>query len=70
MKLFVAGRYNKYSRRLPQTPWILGGGRMAELSVDELITMHLRYLFQADSTHILLLLSLSLSFSVCCTDAD
>ncbi len=35
--VFVAGRYNKYSRKLPQTPWILDGVRKAETSVQELI---------------------------------
>lgn len=35
--VFVAGRYNKFSRTLPQTPWILDGERKAESSVQELI---------------------------------
>ena len=35
--LFVGGRYNKYSRTLPQTPWILDGVRKVESSVEELI---------------------------------
>lgn len=35
--IFVAGRYNKYSRSLSQTPWIIDGRRMMESSVEELI---------------------------------
>ena len=34
---YVAGRYNKYSRELPQTPWLLDGKRVMESSVEELI---------------------------------
>lgn len=36
--VFMAGRYNKYSRELPQTPWLVDGVRKAESSVQELIT--------------------------------
>lgn len=36
--VFVAGRYNKFSRKLSQTPWILGGVRMSEESVQEIIS--------------------------------
>lgn len=35
--LFIAGRYNKYSRKLCQTPWIINGERTMESSVQELI---------------------------------
>ncbi|KAJ4945859.1 hypothetical protein JOQ06_023537, partial [Pogonophryne albipinna] len=41
--VFVAGRYNKfwrynkYSRSLPQTPWVIDGERRMESSVEELI---------------------------------
>lgn len=35
--VFVAGRYNKFSRDLSQSPWILGGKRMTEGSVQEII---------------------------------
>lgn len=35
--VFVAGRYNKYSRKLPQTPWLVDGVRKADSSVQELI---------------------------------
>ena len=34
--LYIGGRYNKYSRFLPQTPWIIDGVRKAESSVQEL----------------------------------
>ena len=35
--LLLAGRYNKFSRRLPQTPWLLDGERRLDSSVEELI---------------------------------
>ena len=35
--VFVAGRYNKFSRNLSQSPWILNGKRMTEGSVQEII---------------------------------
>lgn len=35
--VFVAGRYNKFSRELSQSPWILNGKRMTEGSVQEFI---------------------------------
>ncbi|XP_046370140.2 tRNA pseudouridine synthase Pus10-like [Haliotis rufescens] len=35
--VFIAGRYNKYSRHLSQTPWIVDGGRKSETSVQELL---------------------------------
>lgn len=35
--VFVAGRYNKFSRTLSQSPWILNGKRISEGSVQELI---------------------------------
>jgi len=44
---FVAGRYNKFSRELPQTPWILDGKRIFEHSVEELISSKLK-----DNMHI------------------
>ncbi|KAJ7341302.1 hypothetical protein JRQ81_005241 [Phrynocephalus forsythii] len=47
--IFVAGRYNKYSRTLPQTPWIIDGERKMESSVEELISEHLMDAFKADS---------------------
>uniref|UniRef100_A0A8C4KWR9 tRNA pseudouridine synthase Pus10 n=1 Tax=Equus asinus asinus TaxID=83772 RepID=A0A8C4KWR9_EQUAS len=47
--VFVAGRYNKYSRNLPQTPWIIDGERKLESSVEELISDHLLTTFKAES---------------------
>uniref|UniRef100_A0A8C6VCL1 tRNA pseudouridine synthase Pus10 n=1 Tax=Naja naja TaxID=35670 RepID=A0A8C6VCL1_NAJNA len=47
--IFVAGRYNKYSRTLPQTPWIIDGERKMESSVEELILEHLMAAFKADN---------------------
>ncbi|XP_040589100.1 tRNA pseudouridine synthase Pus10 isoform X2 [Mesocricetus auratus] len=47
--VFVAGRYNKYSRNLPQTPWIIDGERKMESSVEELISDHLLAAFKAES---------------------
>ncbi|XP_029449571.1 putative tRNA pseudouridine synthase Pus10 isoform X2 [Rhinatrema bivittatum] len=47
--VFVAGRYNKYSRNLPQTPWVIDGERKMESSVEELISQHLIDVFKADS---------------------
>ena len=39
---FIAGRYNKYSRELPQTPWILDGKRIFETSVEDLISSKIK----------------------------
>ena len=44
-----SGRYNKYSRNLPQTPWIIDGERKLESSVEELISDHLLAVFKAES---------------------
>ncbi|XP_053191125.1 LOW QUALITY PROTEIN: putative tRNA pseudouridine synthase Pus10 [Scomber japonicus] len=37
VSVFVAGRYNKFCRSLPQTPWVIDGERRMESSVEELI---------------------------------
>ncbi|XP_061130210.1 putative tRNA pseudouridine synthase Pus10 isoform X1 [Syngnathus typhle] len=37
VSVFVAGRYNKFCRSLPQTPWLIDGQRRMESSVEELI---------------------------------
>lgn len=34
---FLAGRYEKFSRKLSQTPWVVNGKRLAEESVEEII---------------------------------
>ncbi|MBN3304819.1 PUS10 synthase, partial [Amia calva] len=46
--IFVAGRYNKYCRTLPQTPWVIDGERKMESSVEELISEHLLANFRAE----------------------
>uniref|UniRef100_A0A182N9Q7 tRNA pseudouridine(55) synthase n=1 Tax=Anopheles dirus TaxID=7168 RepID=A0A182N9Q7_9DIPT len=37
--IFIAGRYNKFSRTLSQTPWMIDGKRMMEGSVQETIAL-------------------------------
>uniref|UniRef100_H3CCH7 tRNA pseudouridine synthase Pus10 n=1 Tax=Tetraodon nigroviridis TaxID=99883 RepID=H3CCH7_TETNG len=46
--LFIAGRYNKFSRNLPQTPWLIGGERRMESSVEELIAAPILATFRTD----------------------
>ena len=48
--IFMAGRYNKFSRELPQTPWIVDGNRIMETSVEELITEPLKQIIKIDGT--------------------
>ncbi|RZF34963.1 hypothetical protein LSTR_LSTR010055 [Laodelphax striatellus] len=36
--IYLAGRYNKLSRELPQTPWLIDGERRMEDSVEEIIS--------------------------------
>jgi tRNA pseudouridine synthase 10 len=45
--VFVAGRYNKYSRTLPQTPWVIDGVRKVDTSVQELICPQILQAFRA-----------------------
>lgn len=45
--VFVAGRYNKYSRKLPQTLWMVDGIRKADTSVQELICPLIVEVFRA-----------------------
>ncbi|KAM9315070.1 tRNA pseudouridine synthase Pus10 isoform 1-T3 [Pholidichthys leucotaenia] len=45
--VFVAGRYNKFCRTLPQTPWVIDGERRMESSVEELITAPVLSAFRA-----------------------
>lgn len=47
MSVFVAGRYNKFCRTLPQTPWLIDGERRMESSVEELIAAPLLSSFRA-----------------------
>ncbi|XP_056136959.1 putative tRNA pseudouridine synthase Pus10 [Lampris incognitus] len=46
--VFVAGRYNKFCRSLPQTPWVIDGERRMESSVEELIGTPLLSAFRAN----------------------
>ncbi|XP_056267030.1 tRNA pseudouridine synthase Pus10-like [Pseudoliparis swirei] len=48
LAIFVAGRYNKFSRSLPQTPWVIDGERRMESSVEELIAAPVLSSFRAD----------------------
>ncbi|XP_075871759.1 tRNA pseudouridine synthase Pus10 [Nelusetta ayraudi] len=48
VSVFVAGRYNKFCRSLPQTPWLINGERMMESSVEELIAANILSSFRAD----------------------
>uniref|UniRef100_A0A3Q3X8X6 tRNA pseudouridine synthase Pus10 n=1 Tax=Mola mola TaxID=94237 RepID=A0A3Q3X8X6_MOLML len=45
--VFVAGRYNKFCRSLPQTPWLIDGERRMESSVEELIAAPVLSSFRA-----------------------
>lgn len=47
--MFVGGRYNKFSRTLSQTPWIIDGHRKSESSVEEMICDKMTFLLRADS---------------------
>lgn len=46
--VFLAGRYNKYSRHLSQSPWLVGEQRMTESSVQELISEEIKKIFRPD----------------------
>ena len=45
--IYIAGRYNKYSRRLSQTPWLIDGVRKSELSIEEHVCRPLMDLVKA-----------------------
>ena len=34
--VYIEGRYCKYDRKLPQTPWLINGVRMRETSIEEI----------------------------------
>lgn len=44
--VFLAGRYNKFTRDLSQTPWILGGKRLMEDSVQEIMVRQIASYFK------------------------
>ena len=35
--IFIGGRYNKYSRELSQTPWVVDGKKKTQLSIQEIV---------------------------------
>ena len=47
--LYLAGRYNKYSRTLSQSPWIIDGVKKASTSVQEIIHSHVTVAFRPDT---------------------
>lgn len=50
--VFVAGRYNKFSRQLSQSPWVIGGKRMSQESVQEFIVGVVAPHFKAAEAHV------------------
>ncbi|KAM3175614.1 hypothetical protein ACTXT7_008163 [Hymenolepis weldensis] len=48
--LIVAGRYSKWSRVLPQTPWFIDGERKLDSSVEELISARITPIFGSSTT--------------------
>lgn len=51
--VFLAGRYNKYSRNLSQTPWVIDGERRMDSSVQEIISDPLVSICRADGVKFL-----------------
>ena len=49
--VFLAGRYNKFSRKLSQTPWIVNGKKLAEESVEEIIIDAVKPHFEVNSAN-------------------
>jgi len=47
--IFSTGRYNKFSRTLSQTPWVIDGKKHMETSVQELICDHIEPFFKVKS---------------------
>lgn len=47
---FLAGRYNKFSRKLSQTPWVVNGIKLAEESVEEIIVDAVLPYFKVNTT--------------------
>ncbi|ELU01120.1 hypothetical protein CAPTEDRAFT_94284, partial [Capitella teleta] len=47
---FFAGRYNKYSRVLSQTPWFIEGVRKSESSIEEYISIPLKEIVKSTET--------------------
>jgi tRNA pseudouridine synthase 10 len=49
--VYVAGRYNKLSRRISQTPWLIDNHRKTKRSVEEEISDVVGMRFQASCTY-------------------
>ena len=47
--VFIGGRYNKYSRTLPQSPWIIDGVKKSESSIQEILTRQTERVFRPDT---------------------
>lgn len=45
---FLVGRYNKFSRTLSQTPWVIDGERRMDSSVQEIISENLQVASRAE----------------------
>lgn len=48
--IHIAGRYNKFSRTLCQTPWVVDGKKLMESSIQELICQHLEPFFHIQNS--------------------
>ena len=51
--IWIGGRYNKYTRHLPQTPWLIKGVRKCGSSVEELIGDRLKEYLQCEQVKFL-----------------
>ncbi|KZS19858.1 putative tRNA pseudouridine synthase Pus10 [Daphnia magna] len=47
--IHIAGRYQKFSRKLCQTPWLIEGEKHMDTSIQELICKHLEPFFKTQS---------------------
>ncbi|XP_003389791.1 PREDICTED: putative tRNA pseudouridine synthase Pus10 [Amphimedon queenslandica] len=47
--VFIGGRYNKYSRTLPQSPWVIDGVKKSESSIQEMLTGETERIFRPDT---------------------
>ena len=45
--IYLAGRYNKYSRNLPQTPWIIDGVKKMDHCVEEYLAQPMQAAYEA-----------------------
>ena len=47
--IFIGGRYNKYSRELSQSPWVIDGVRKSQSSIQEILTAETGRVFRSDT---------------------